>query len=171
DPRLRFANGQTTANFTLPAGSTRVTVPLVSTGTVASTVTVSVANLRSAGSNLSLFPTSKIFGIAPSAPVVTSACYKRTQTGIALQLNGYSTTRELVRADVAISTQNFQTDLSGIAAGYFSDPQTIRAGGSFALTVPYDDLNLDPKAPPPTVGVNVLNTVGAEGNQTIQACQ
>jgi hypothetical protein len=171
DPRLRFANGQTTANFTVPAGSTRVTVPLVSTGTVASTVTVSVANLRSAGANLSLFPTSKIFGIAPSAPVVTSACYKRTPTGIALQLNGYSTTRELVRADVAIATQNFQTDLSGIAAGYFSDPQTIRAGGSFALTVPYDDLNLDPKAPPPTVSVNVFNTVGAAGNQTIQACQ
>ena len=46
DPRLRFANGQTTANFTLPAGSTRLTLPLVSSGTVASTVTVSIGKLE-----------------------------------------------------------------------------------------------------------------------------
>jgi hypothetical protein len=171
DPRLRFPNGQTIANFTIPAGSTSVTKQLISTGTVASTVTVSIANPRSAGAALNLHPTSMIFSIPPSAPVVTSACYKQTPTGIALQINGYSTTRELVRADVTIGTQNLETDLSGIAAGYFADPQTIRAGGAFALTVPYDGVNLDPKASPSSVSVNVSNTVGAAGNQTIQACQ
>jgi hypothetical protein len=170
DPTLRFPNGQTIADFTIPAGSTNVTKQLISTGTVASTVTVSLANLRSAGADLGLHPTSAIFSIPPSAPVVTSACYKLTPTGIALQINGYSTTRELVRADVTIGTQTSQIDVSGIAAGYFSDPQTIRAGGAFALTVPYD-LNLDPKASPGQVSVNVSNTVGAAGNQTIQVCQ
>jgi len=169
DPTLRFANGQTIADFTIPAGSTGVTKQLISTGTVASTVTVSIANLRSAGANLSLYPTSKIFSIPASAPVVTSACYSRTPTGIALQINGYSTTRELAHADVTIGTQDSQIDLSGIAAGYFSDPQTIRAGGAFALTVPYD-LSLGQGALP-AVSVNVFNTVGAAGNQTMQACQ
>jgi len=168
DPRLRFTNGQTTANFTIPAGSTRVTVPLASTGTVASTITVSVSQLRSGGANLNLFPTPKIFSIPASAPVVTSACYSRTQTGISLQINGYSTTRELVSADVKIGNQGFQLDLSGIAAGFFSDPQTIRSGGAFSLTVPYD---VDLGKATPAVSINVLNTVGAAGNQTIQACQ
>jgi len=168
DPRLRFANGQTIASFTIPAGSTSVTQQLASTGTVASTITVSITNLRSGGANLSLYPTSKIFSIAPSAPVVTSACYTKTPTGIALQINGYSTTRELVRADVTIGTQIVPIDLSGIAAGYYSDPQTIRAGGTFALTVPYD---LTLAAGPVSVSVNVLNTVGAAGTRTIQACQ
>ena len=170
DPRLRFANGQMTANFTIPAGSTRLNVPLVSTGTVASTITVSLANLRAAGANLSLYPTPRIFRIAPSAPIVTTACYTRTPTGIALQLNGYSTTRELVRAEVAIGTLNFKTDLNGIAAAYFSNPTSIRAGGAFALTVPYD-LNLDPKASPGSVSINVFNVVGAAGNQTVSTCQ
>ena len=174
DPKLRFANGQTTASFTLPAGSTRLTVPLVSTGTVASTITVSLSNLRSAGTNLSLFPTPQVFSIPASAPVVTSACYTHTATGITLQLNGYSTTRELANADVTIGNLSVQTDLSGIAAAYYADPVSIAAGGAFALTIPYD-LTLDSSASSGTVrgtvSVNVFNTVGPAGNQTVSACQ
>jgi hypothetical protein len=73
DPRLRFLNGQTTATFTLAPGETRVSLPLASTGTVASLVTVSVTGLRAAGAELALSPAPKIFRISPLAPVVTSA--------------------------------------------------------------------------------------------------
>ena len=168
DPRLRFANGQTTATFTLPAGATSASIPLVSTGTVASTVTVSVAKLTSSGTVLNVFPSSKIFSIPASAPVVTSACYTTTSTGISLQINGYSTTRELTTANISVGTQSFQADLTGVAAAYFADPESIGAGGAFALTVPYD-LTLD--APPTAVSINVSNTVGAAGSRTIQTCQ
>ena len=168
DPRLRFANGQTTATFTVPAGSTSVSLPIISTGTVASTVTVSASNLRSAGANLNVFPSAKIFSIAPAPPVVTSACYSQSQTGVTLQMNGYSTTRELLKADMTVGNQSFETDLSGIAASYFADPRSISAGGAFALTVPLD---LDQIVSGAAVSVNIFNTVGAAGNRTIQACQ
>ncbi len=170
DPKLRFANGQTTASFTLPAGSTQLAMPLISTGTVASTITVSLANLRAAGANLSLVPTPQVFSIPASAPVVTSACYTLTATGITLQLNGYSTTRELASANVTIGNLSFQTDLSGISTAYYSDPVSIAAGGAFALTVPYD-LTLASSALPGPVSVNVFNTIGPAGNQTVSACQ
>jgi hypothetical protein len=170
DPRLRFANGQATINFVIPAGSTQLSFPLGSTGTVASTVMVSLGQLRSAGVDLPLYPTPFIFRIAPAAPVVTSACYTRTSTGINLQVNGYSTTRELTRTDVTIGTTQFHTDLTGIAAAYFSAPETIRAGGSFALTLPYQ-LDIGPNDPISSATVNLFNTVGAAGSRTVQACQ
>jgi len=169
---LRFLNGLTTASFTLPAGSTSLSLPLVSTGTVASTITVSLTNLNSAGASLTLHPTSQIFRIPAGAPVVTSACYTTTPTGISLQLNGYSTTRELVQADLTIGNQSIQTDLTSTATAYFSDPLSIAAGGTFALTVPYD-LTLLPKASlnSGSVSVTVFNSIGPSGSQTVSTCQ
>jgi hypothetical protein len=170
DPRLRFANGQAATYFVIPAGSTDITLPLFSTGTVASTVVVSLGKLGSANVNLPLHPTPVIFKIPQVAPVVTSACYTRTSTGVNVQVNGYSTTRELTQANVTIGTNNFQTDISGIAAGYFSDQSTIRAGGSFALTLPYQ-VDLGTNDPIATATIDLSNTVGDAGSRTIQACQ
>ena len=170
DPRLRFANGQAAMYFVIPAGSTQVSLPLVSTGTVASTVLVSLDKLGSANVDLPLHPTPAIFSIAQAAPVVTSACYTRTQTGVNVQVNGYSTTRELTRAEVAIGPDAFKTDVSGIAASYFAAAETIRAGGSFALTLPYQT-DLGPNDPISTATINLFNTVGGAGSRTIQACQ
>ena len=61
-------------------------------------------------------------------------------------------------------------DISGIAAGYFSDQLTIRAGGSFALTLPYQ-LDIGTNDPISTATINLFNTVGEAGSRTIQACQ
>ena len=170
DPRLRFANGQTAMYFVIPPGSTQVTLPLVSTGTVASTVTVSLVNVGSSGVSLPLHPSPVIFSIAPSVPVITSACYTPTATGVNVEVNGYSTTRELTQANVTIGSSTFQTALSGIAAAYFSAPQTIRAGGSFALTLPYQ-LDVASNTAIGSATINLSNTVGAAGSRTIQACQ
>jgi hypothetical protein len=170
DPRLRFANGQTAMYFVIPAGSTQFKLPLVSTGTVASTVIVSLVNVGSSGVPLPLHPTPVIFSIPPSAPVVTSACYTPTSTGVNVQVNGYSTTRELTQANVTIGSSSFQTNVSGIAAAYFSAPQTIRAGGSFSLTLPYQ-VDLGTHNTIGSVTINLSNTVGAAGSRTIQACQ
>ena len=169
DPRLRFANGQTSIYFVIPTGTTKVTLPLVSTGTVASTVIVSLVNVGSSGVPLPLHPSPVIFNLAPAAPVITSACYTPTATGVNVQLSGYSTTRELTQANVTIGTNTFQTDVNGIAAAYFSAPQTIRAGGSFALTLPYQvDMSSTGII---SATINLSNTVGAAGSRTIQACQ
>ncbi len=168
DPRLRFQNGQTVSSFTIPAGSTGINLPLLSTGTVASTVTVSLGNLRSAGANLNLYPTPAIFNIAPAAPVITSACYASAQSGLSLQIAGYSTTRELTSADIKVGSQDFQTDLTAISGAYFGSAQTVRAGGTFALTIP---VGLDSIPSGAAVSLTVSNAVGATGSQTIPACQ
>jgi hypothetical protein len=170
DPRLRFANGQTVATFTIPAGQTRATLPLVSSGTVASTVIVSVANLRSVGTDLTTYPSPKVFNIAAATPVVTSACYTRTSTGINVQLNGYSTTRELTRTDVTIGSQTFRNDLTGVASDYYGSALSVGAGGTFALAVP-QQLDLAPATAVPAVTVNLFNSVGAAGSRALQACQ
>jgi hypothetical protein len=60
--------------------------------------------------------------------------------------------------------------MSGIAAGYFSDQLTIRAGGSFALTLPYP-IDLGPNDVINSASINLSNTVGETGSRTIQACQ
>jgi hypothetical protein len=168
DPRLSFANGQTAVSFSIAAGSQQVSVPLISTGTVASRVTVSLSQLRAAGVVLPVNPTPQIFNITRAAPVVTSACYTKTSTGLSFQLNGYSTTRELARADVVIGTQNVSIDLTGIAANFFTAPESIRAGGTFALTAPY---NVALGATVPTITMNLFNTVGGAGSRTLAVCQ
>ena len=170
DPRLRFTNGQAAMYFVIPAGSTQITLPLVSTGTVASTVVASLGKLGSNNVSLPLHPTPVIFTIAQAAPVITSACYARTSTGVNVQINGYSTTRELTQANVTIGKSSFQTDISGIATGYFADQQTIRAGGSFALTLPYQ-LDLGTSDRIASASINLFNTVGGAGSRSIQACQ
>jgi hypothetical protein len=169
DPRLRFLNGQLTTGFTIPAGATRTTVPLSSTGTVASTVYVSLAGLKVAGADLPQFPSPRSFRIPPAAPVVTSACYVRTQTGIEVRVNGLSSTRELQSAQLSAGAETFHTSLDGISAQYYGSAETIRAGGTFALQLPYE-LRVGANLPVGTVTLSLSNTIGATPAQTLQAC-
>ena len=51
DPRVRFTNGERRLRFTIPAGTTQATAPIVSTGTVASLVTVRAISFSAANSH------------------------------------------------------------------------------------------------------------------------
>jgi hypothetical protein len=170
DPRLRFSNGQLTVNFTLAPGQTRATFPIASTGTVASTVSVAVTSLKAAGAGLPLLPDGRSFRILPSAPVVTSSCYRKTNTGIEIELNGLSTTRELARADVGAAGKVFINDISSFASAYYTAPETVRAGGTFSIRLPYT-LELKPDQQIGEVTVNLYNTVGATQVPRIAVCQ
>jgi hypothetical protein len=197
DPLLAFANGQRTASFTIPAGSTRVNVPLVSTGTVASRVTVSLSKLEASGAPVAQTPSSKQFRLPPAAPSLTSACFDRTNTENGIQLNvrvaGFSNTRELTRAQVTVpglqiirpnlrvppafvfdSSDTVTVDVNGLAFGFFSAPANIRTGGAFSLTIPVPlDLPqayLAPTAKLPSVSFNLFNGVGAAGARSINPC-
>lgn len=169
DPRLRFLNGQLTTSFTIPAGQTSVAVPLPTTGTVASTVTVSAQNLRAGGSALPVYPTPQIFSIAQAAPSITSACYTPNSTGVDLTMTGLSNTRELKSAHVVIGSSTFNTEVSGIASDYFTGPLSYRFGGAFTIDIPYTMQY--PSANPGTVTVSLYNTIGQSGVATAQRCQ
>jgi hypothetical protein len=87
-----------------------------------------------------------------------------------VRINGYSTTRELTRADVSAGNQVFINDIGGIAETYFTAPESIRSGGTFALRLPFE-LSTPATSPLGNVSVNVLNSVGSAGSRTIQVCQ
>ena len=167
DPRLRFQNGQTTVGFTFPSGSTKVTVPLASTGTVASTVTVSIASLHAAGTDLPVLATSAVFRILQAAPTITSACWTQSDSSLDLAITGFSNTRELLAAQAMLGSKKVTTDLAQISAGYFSAPETVRFGGAFTIHIPYDL----PYPVPQGIDVTLFNTVGGSGTQTAQRCK
>jgi hypothetical protein len=193
DPHLAFANGQTSTSFTIPAGATKVNVPLISTGTVASTVTVSIQNLTASGAPLIQNPGLKIFSIPAAAPQISSACYVRTTTDNGIHLNfnvsGLTSTRELVRAEITIpgtanqialppvpaefliqSSDTISVSVNNQAQSYFASPLNIRSGGAFTIAIPLD-LTFAPNLTLPTVSVNLFNSIGGSGPRTVTACQ
>jgi hypothetical protein len=194
DPLLAFANGQRTAAFAIPAGTTKVTIPLASTGTVASTVAVSVGALEASGATIAQYPASKSFRIPPAAPSITSACYVRTnsETGIHLdvRVTGITNTRALTKAQVTIpglagaksslpvpaefvfdSSDTLSVDIGGLAAGFFSSAVNVRTGGAFTLVVPVDLNSSAPTAKLDGIQFNVFNGAGGAGSKPVAACQ
>lgn len=145
DPRVRFSNGQTVFNFTIPAGGRQVSTSVVSTGTVASTVTVQATNLTAGGAPVTLAPPPKAFRVLRLAPVVTDACYNVKPTGVEAVITGYSTTRSLTAAQFSFigtggdaqHTQTQNVDISGSSLEYFLSDDSVRNGGAFTLTIPF----------------------------------
>ena len=197
DPLLSFANGQRTATFTIPAGATRATIPVLSTGTVASTVAVSLSALEASGAPIAQYPTAKAFRVPPAAPSILSACYVRTNSDAGIHLDfrvtGMSDTRDLTRAQITIpglaaaksnipvppefvfdGSDTLTVDINALASAYYSSASNVRTGGAFSLTVPVD-LGSSSAAPAPTatfggVVFNISNTVGGAGQRTVSAC-
>lgn len=193
DPQLTFSNGQRTIGFTIPAGATSAEVTVVSSGTVASTVVVSLADLRSSGAPLAQNPASKTFRIPAAAPSVTSACYTRTDTGLDFKLTGITTTRELTRAVLNIPglpdptagaalppippefiigarPGELTVDLTALSTQYFGSAYYVNSGGAFTLTVPVT-VDLAPDAPMGEVSANIFNRIGGAGQRTVASCQ
>ena len=198
DPLLAFANGQRTTTFTIPAGATRAIIPVVSTGTVASSVTVSLGALEASGAPIAQNPTSKLFRIAPAVPVITSACYERTnsEAGIHLdfRVSGLSNTRELTRAQVTVpglgqgkanipvpsefvfdSEDTLTVDIGGLARNFYASALNVRTGGAFTLTIPVDLANdlaaLAPTAKLGSIDFSLFNSVGKAAPKSVPACQ
>jgi hypothetical protein len=197
DPHLAFANGQRKAAFTIPAGQTTVNIPVVSTGSVAATVQISIEALEASGAPLVQFPSSKFFRIPPATPSITSACYVRTNTeeGVRLEfrITGFSNTRELKEARITIpgladptrrlivpeefvreSTDTIQVPTETIAFGFFASPLSVVTGGGFTLSIPAilegDPAYLAPTALIQGAQIEVLNQVGGSGTQSVSVC-
>jgi hypothetical protein len=194
DPLLAFANGQRTVGFTIASGATSVVVPVASTGTVASTVGVSLTGLEASGAPIAQTPSAKFFRIVPAAPSITSACYVRTnaEDGIYLnfQVTGFSNTRELTKALVTTpglaagkpnipvpdeflfdSTDTMTVEASGVATGYYSTALNVRTGGAFTLTIPVTLKTLAPTAKLDSVQLSLANSVGSTAPRAVLVCQ
>jgi hypothetical protein len=173
DPRVRFTAGSTTVSFTILPGSRQFTAPIASTGTVAGDIVVSVANLKAGGSPVVVAPSPRTFHVNRSIPVITDACYTTRATGADVTITGYTTTRQLKSAIFSFSpagtgtAQTATVDLTGSSFDYFQSDDSIRNGGAFTLTAPFDITG-------GTIGSASLilsNSVGSTGSRPLNRCQ
>ncbi len=94
-------------------------------------------------------PPSETITVAPMPPVVTSGSVRftnLTSTGFNVELDGYSTPRDLAGATFTFQaasgaqlsgTTTFSVSLSSLAPGWFSGTSGLQSGGTFHLSVPF----------------------------------
>jgi hypothetical protein len=171
DPRVRFSTGEQRVRFTIPAGATQASTAIASTGTVASTITVGAINLSAAGTPILTPPAPRQFRVIRAIPTITDACYATPATGPELRITGYTTTRQLNRAEFAYTANTQQTvniDVSGSAVEYFSSDEAVRNGGAFTLTVP---LTLEGSGVLQPNTLTLSNSVGVTAPKNITTCR
>ena len=176
DPGLQFAAGGTTMNFTIPAGATTITLAqngAIQQGTVAGTITATVTQLSEGELNLLPQPPPSASIIVPLlAPVITSGSVKIvniTSTGFAVELDAYSTPRDLQSATFNFQASSgtrlsgptsFSVSLSSIAPAWFASASGLQNGGDFQLVVPFTFSGNTSVFGPNSVTVTLSDSVG-----------
>ena len=142
DPAVQFSTGGGTFSFTLPANSTTVPTIQLQTGTLASTITVTLT-LESDGQDVTpagLAPV--VIVVPPAAPVITSVTLERNGTTLTVIVLGYSTTRDMTSADFTFSPASGDTisdpqlavDLGTSFTGWYGQADSILYGSAFTYT-------------------------------------
>jgi hypothetical protein len=150
DPAVRFANGGTTVNFTIPAGQAAALPATGSqfafqTGTTAGTVTLSVV-LRLGSTVLDPAPfVVKTVRIPASGPVITNLTIIRNPAGFEIRVTGYSNIRQISGAvfrftaapGAALGTAEVSVPVASVFQQWFSSETSRQFGGQFLLVVPF----------------------------------
>ena len=101
DKTIVFSSGGTTANFTIPAGSTTAVsdIPLaIQTGTVSGTITISL-RLKAGATDITPTPNPTVTAqLVPAPPVILNTQVTRSTNAISIAITGFSTAREVTQA-------------------------------------------------------------------------
>ena len=149
DSSIQFSTVGRTVTFTIPNGTTTAVYPqnqqlLVSTGTVAGTITIK-ATLQAAGSDITPAGQAPITVTVPKqVPVITAATLKQTTGGVVVSITGYTTTKEVTQATLqfnAVSggTLNSGTTtvpLTAVLNSWFQSATAAGFGGQFVVSIP-----------------------------------
>jgi hypothetical protein len=149
DPSIQFSTGGRTANFTIPAGSTTAAYGtasqlLVSTGTVAGTITVS-STLSTGLTVITPNPVPQISTtISKLPPVITGVTLKAVTGGVAVGISGYSTTKEATIATLVfnaasgatLSAAPINVPVSSVLSTWYSGTAAASFGSQFLITIP-----------------------------------
>lgn len=148
DGTIQFASGGRAANFNIPAGATDAvsTIPLaVQTGTVAGTIMVSV-RLTAGGVDITPSPApAATVRIERAPPSIQSARMVRTSNGIAVEITGYSTAREITQMTVvfagtggqALQNTTVTVPVENLFSAWFADPSASQYGSQFFFSQPF----------------------------------
>jgi Putative Ig domain len=145
DPAVQFSTGGRTLDFQIPAGTTAAQLPTSSvglqTGTVAGTITM-LLRMQTPGADLTPTPvTLQSIRVERSAPVITSASFSRTSSGIEIRITGYSTAREITQGVFrftaapgnSLSTSELTLPLEEPFGRWFRDAESSQYGGQFTF--------------------------------------
>jgi YVTN family beta-propeller protein len=182
DPGTQFAAGGITLNFTIPIGATTATLAqngAIQQGTTAGSLIVTLTSLVAGSVSVALpQPNPGLSVVVPSiAPSITAGSGTitgLTSSGFNVELDAYSTTRDLISATFTFQAANGTTLnggnpppvlLQSIAAVWFSSTSGVQVGSSFHLKVPFT-FNGDTSALG-TVTVTLTNSVGTSTSTTI----
>ena len=166
-----FAGGTNTTTFTIAQGATTGTLPnngMFQQGTVAGTITATITSVNGNTLPASAQPT-VTQTVKALAPAITSGSVQIgnvTTTGFTVELDAYSTTRDLSSATFTFQAASGATlngtsqtvSLTGAATSWFSSSGGLAAGGSFHLSVPFT-YSGDPNALA-GVSATLTNSVG-----------
>jgi hypothetical protein len=142
-------------------------LPVVSSGTVAATVTLAAGNLEVAGNKLSYTPPPAVFDVPRVPPVITSACFAAKTAGIELSITGYSTTRQLDSVEVAAGATTYSQSIAAAASDYYLNEESIRTGGAFTLAL---TVAASGETNPTSISVTLSNAVGKSTSRTAGRC-
>ncbi|MBL8233326.1 MAG: putative Ig domain-containing protein [Bryobacterales bacterium] len=170
DPAVRFSNNQRRLPFTIAAGSRNASFGIVSTGTVASTVSVRVERLRAGGLEFVKLPAWVTGRVNRAVPSITNVCYAPTSSGFDVDISGFSTTRDLTLATLTFGSNMFRVDLTAAAAEYFSGDDSVRTGGTFRVRAPYR-LTAGSAQTLGQGNAVIANSAGASASRPIARCQ
>jgi len=183
DPNMVFVStGTTTISFTIPQGATAATLGsngAIQQGTVAGTITVTMTTLLAGTADVLPQPAPTLSVIVPRlAPVIqpgSVTIVNLSATGFDVQLNAYSTPRDLVNAtflfqaapgSVLTGQTSFQVPYNTLASTYFGGSEGLQNGGYFGLTVHFSFSGDTTVISGGSVGVTLSNSVGTSTQET-----
>jgi predicted outer membrane repeat protein len=175
DPAVQFSTGGRTVNFTVPAGSTTIPAVALQTGTVAGTITVTLA-LTTGGVDVTPAGVSPItLVISPAAPVITSVKFTNDTTGlITAVINGFSNTRDMTQATFvftgsdaqSLGSAQVQIPVSSLFSPWYSSAASDQYGSEFTYTQNFQLSKPDSNIT--GVSATLANSIGTSGSVNSQ---
>jgi Bacterial Ig-like domain (group 3) len=175
DPAVQFSTGGRTLNFTVPAGTTTTPAVALQTGTVAGTITVTLA-LTTGGVDVTPPGVSPItLVIAPGAPVITSVKFTNDTTGlITVVINGFSNTRDMTQATFiftgsdaqSLGSAQVQIPVTSLFSPWYTSAASDQYGSEFTYTQNFQLSK--PDANITGVSATLANSIGTSGSVNSQ---
>ncbi len=151
DPNILFSSGSRVAEFTIAANTSDVNFGIeelaLQTGTVAGTISVSLANLQSGEVDITPSPViTEEVSIARLPPALDSlGIVNRTSSGFAIEVTGFSTPREVsgavfrfaAAAGRQLQTTQVSVQLGQASGDWFQNPAATEFGSQFIYRQPF----------------------------------
>ena len=176
------STGTTAIPFTIPQGAKVASLGsngAIQQGTVAGTITVTMTSLLAGAVDVLPQPAPTLSVSVPRlVPIIEAGSVtivNLTSTGFDVQVNAYSTPRDLLNAtftfqaapgSVLNGQTSFQVPFNTLAPAYFGGSEGLKNGGYFALTVHFLFSGDTTVISGGSVGVTLSNSVGTSSQET-----